>query len=101
MKAYLRPLLAVLASAALFSCGAQKRAAFNRQEVYKSESLLIVQIAENAFQHISYKQTNDFGNVPCNGLVVRNQGEAIVFDSATRGKPSFLTPPPPTKVRAS
>ncbi|MCU0451881.1 MAG: subclass B1 metallo-beta-lactamase, partial [Bernardetiaceae bacterium] len=45
--------------------------------------MLIVQIAENAFQHISYKQTDEFGNVPCNGLVVRNQGEAIVFDTPT------------------
>jgi metallo-beta-lactamase class B len=88
MQAYLRPLLAILASAALLSCGAQKRAAFNRQEVYKSENLLIVQIAENAFQHISYKQTNDFGNVPCNGLVVRNQGEAIVFDTPTTDQSS-------------
>ncbi len=28
-------------------------------------------------------QTNDFGKVPCNGLIVRNNNEAIVFDTPT------------------
>ena len=53
------------------------------KEVYKSERLIITQIAANSFVHVSYLQTNDFGNVPCNGLVVRNSNETIVFDTPT------------------
>lgn len=70
------------------SCSFQKRAAFKPTEVYKSKDLIIVQIAQNSFQHISFLQTNDFGNVPCNGLIVRNGSEAIVFDTPTDDKSS-------------
>jgi metallo-beta-lactamase class B len=31
-------------------------------------------------------KTNDFGNVPCNGLIVKNRNEAIVFDTPTNDK---------------
>lgn len=49
--------------------------------VYKTETLIITQVAKNSFVHTSFKQTNDFGNVPCNGLVVTTGNEAIVFDT--------------------
>ena len=64
-------------------CFSQKRDKFKPNEVYKSKDLIIIQISENSFVHTSYKQTHDFGNVPCNGLVVRNNNEAIVFDTPT------------------
>jgi len=51
------------------------------KRVYKSENLIIYQVSKNAFKHISYKQTNDFGNVPCNGLVVRSNQEVVIFDT--------------------
>jgi metallo-beta-lactamase class B len=51
--------------------------------VYKSKDLIITQIAPNSFEHVSFKQTNDFGYVPCVGLIVRNNNEAIVFDTPT------------------
>jgi metallo-beta-lactamase class B len=76
-------LFTVAVLAILFGCSSAKRAAVARKEVYKSEHLTVVQIAENSFQHISYLQTTDFGNVPCNGLIVRNNGEAIIFDTPT------------------
>lgn len=53
------------------------------RQVYASKDLIISQIAANSFKHTSFKQTNDFGNVPCNGLVVRNGNEVIVFDTPT------------------
>jgi metallo-beta-lactamase class B len=59
---------------------------FKPLEVYHSEDLLIIQISENAFLHTSYKQTNDFGNVPCNGMIVRNSNEVVVFDTPTNDK---------------
>ena len=48
---------------------------------FESESLKIEQLTANTFVHISYLQTDDFGNVPCNGLIVIDNGEAIVYDT--------------------
>lgn len=58
------------------------------QEVYKSDDLIIIQITENSFVHTSFKHTNDFGNVPCNGLIIRNANEVIVFDTPPEDKTS-------------
>lgn len=78
--------LLLLISLTILSSIAQKQ--FKSKEVYKSEKLIIIQVAENSFVHTSYKQTNDFGNVPCNGLVVRNNNEAIVFDTPSNDSAS-------------
>lgn len=65
---------------------AQGQADFKQREVYRSNDLIIFQIAEHSFQHVSFLQTNDFGNVPCNGLIVRSSDEAAVFDTPTNDK---------------
>ncbi len=70
------------------NCSPHKREVFKAKELYKSKDLVIKQIAENAFIHISFKQTNDFGYVPCNGLIVRNSNEVIIFDTPTNDKSS-------------
>jgi metallo-beta-lactamase class B len=49
--------------------------------VYKSAQLTVTPVSPHAYQHISYMQTQDFGKVSCNGMVVLNGGEAVVFDS--------------------
>jgi metallo-beta-lactamase class B len=67
----------------IISCNSQQQTTFIPKEVYKSNSLVVKQITENSFQHISYKQTTDFGNVPCNGLIVRDNNEVIIFDTPT------------------
>jgi metallo-beta-lactamase class B len=59
---------------------------FKPIEVYHSDDLMIIQIAENTFVHTSFLQTNDFGKVPCNGMIVRNSNEVIVFDTPTNNK---------------
>lgn len=59
---------------------------FTPIEVYHSENLVITQISDNSFLHTSYLQTNDFGNVPCNGMIVRNSNEVVVFDTPTNDK---------------
>lgn len=59
---------------------------FKRIEIYRSDDLIISQISENAFLHTSYLRTNDFGNVPCNGMIVRDRNEAVVFDTPTNNK---------------
>ncbi|HEX5669660.1 MAG TPA: subclass B1 metallo-beta-lactamase [Chitinophagaceae bacterium] len=58
------------------------------RQVYASKDLIITQLAGNSFKHTSFKQTNDFGNVPCNGLVVRNGNEVVVFDTPTQNESS-------------
>lgn len=49
--------------------------------VYESNSLKIVQVSEHAFCHTSYLQTTDFGRVPCNGMILIDENEALVFDT--------------------
>lgn len=56
---------------------------FVPKEVFHNDVLVITQIAENTFIHTSFKQTQDFENVPCNGAVMRNQKEVVVFDTPT------------------
>lgn len=56
--------------------------------VYQSETLAIERVTNNVFKHISYLQTESFGNVACNGMVYINKGEAIVFDTPTNNKVS-------------
>jgi metallo-beta-lactamase class B len=56
--------------------------------VYESDDLLIEKLSENLYQHTSYLQTNDFGKVPCNGMIVVANGEAIVLDTTTDAETS-------------
>ena len=62
---------------------------FKPKELYKSSVLVITQISKDAFLHESYAHTNDFGKVPCNGLVIRNGDEVIVFDTPTNDTSSI------------
>ncbi|MEG0926409.1 MULTISPECIES: CHM family subclass B1 metallo-beta-lactamase [Chryseobacterium] len=78
----------ILFSFIIFSCSSQHSDKFKAKEIYKSDNLIITQISENSFVHTSFKQTNDFGNVPCNGLIVTSKQEAIVFDTPTNDKDS-------------
>lgn len=43
----------------------------------------ITQLTENTFVHASFLQTNDFGKVSCNGLIVRDGAEVVIFDTPT------------------
>lgn len=89
MKLITKTLLILISAAATVNCSAQKKSDFKPTEVYKSETLVITQISENAFQHTSFLQTQDFGSkVPCNGLIVRSKNETIVFDTPTNDKTS-------------
>lgn len=65
----------------LITCSPPKP--FQPHEVYRTETLIVEMISENSYVHTTYKQTNDFGNVPCNGLVVVDSDEAVVFDTPT------------------
>lgn len=49
----------------------------------QAQKVLLKQLSENTFVHTSYLQTDDYGHVPCNGLVVRNGQQALIFDTPT------------------
>jgi metallo-beta-lactamase class B len=63
----------------LQSCNSQHSAKI--EEVYKSENLIVNQMTDNVFEHISYLNTDDFGKVDCNGMIVADGGEAVIFDT--------------------
>ncbi|RAI91996.1 subclass B1 metallo-beta-lactamase [Algoriphagus yeomjeoni] len=62
---------------------------FAQETLYNSETLHIEQISPNTFVHISYLNTNDFGKVDCNGMIVMNDGEALVFDTPANEEASL------------
>lgn len=53
----------------------------NPRVIYKSETLIIEKLSENSYLHISYLETETYGKVACNGVIVIDNGEAIVFDT--------------------
>jgi len=56
--------------------------------VYQSNNLHIKKLSAHVYQHISFLNTNSFGRVECNGMVVVNNKEAMVFDTPTDDKSS-------------
>ncbi|MEB2774447.1 subclass B1 metallo-beta-lactamase [Algoriphagus sp. D3-2-R+10] len=62
---------------------------FAQTTIYESETLKIEQISPNTFVHISYLNTEDFGKVGCNGMIVINEGEALVFDTPANDEASL------------
>ena len=55
---------------------------------YESETLKIEQVTKHVYVHTSYLQTSDFGNVPCNGMVVLDRGMALIFDTPVNDRDS-------------
>lgn len=88
MKVNIKNLLIIVFCVTIFNCYAQKRTTFKPKEVYRSDDVVITQISKNTFEHTSFKQTNDWGKVPCNGLIVRDGRETIIFDTPTNDNAS-------------
>ena len=83
MKLTKQTLLLFIISLTIWNCSLRKKAISSADVVYKSETLIVTRLSENTFIHTSFLKTNDFGNVACNGLVVRDANETIVFDTPT------------------
>ncbi|HMR58249.1 MAG TPA: subclass B1 metallo-beta-lactamase [Cyclobacteriaceae bacterium] len=49
--------------------------------LYKTETLIVKQLTEHVYQHITFLSTQSFGKVDCNGMIVVDNNEAIVFDT--------------------
>ncbi len=88
MKTIINNTLLFLILAFVLNCNSRNLTNFKPNIIYQTEKLIITQISENSFVHTSFLQTNDFGNVPCNGLIVRDKNETIIFDTPTDDKGS-------------
>jgi metallo-beta-lactamase class B len=49
--------------------------------VYETETLIVKRLTDHVYQHITFLNTQSFGRVPCNGMIVISGNEAIVFDT--------------------
>ena len=61
-------------------CVSNTKAA-DAKEVYNSGGLVVVQLSDDIFIHISYLEADSFGRVPCNGMIVTHGGKTVVFDT--------------------
>lgn len=50
---------------------------------YESENLVIQKVSDHVYQHTSFLDAGSFGMVPCNGMIVINEKEAVIFDTPT------------------
>ncbi len=76
----MRAFLLLLVTIAMISCKEKAQ----RPLTLQTETLQIHQVTKNTYSHISYLQTESFGNVPCNGMIVVDNNEAIIFDTPTK-----------------
>lgn len=88
MSAVLKNAVILLCFLSCLNAYAQTHKPFEPKVVYKSKDLIVTRISEKAFEHTSFKQTQDFGNVSCNGLIVSEGSECVVFDTPTNDKNS-------------
>lgn len=79
MKAFFKVLCLFVIT--VLSCSFQKAGSIDPKVVYESENLVVRQLSKNVYQHISYLNTETYGKVPCNGMVVKDGNEAVIFDT--------------------
>jgi metallo-beta-lactamase class B len=48
---------------------------------YTSNNIIIKKVKDHVYQHTTFLETEDFGKVPCNGMIVFDGKEAIIFDT--------------------
>ena len=78
---------------------------FRQDTIVNSENLILIRLSRHSLQHISYLNTNDFGRVECNGMVLLNDYQAVIFDTPTNDESSeelinFLTQKLKSKIVA-
>ncbi len=76
MKLIIHTILILTISFTTLTGYAQKRNGSNQKKFTGQEWPVITQLSENAFEHTSFLQTNDF-ECSCNGLVVTNSNEPL------------------------
>lgn len=56
--------------------------------VYQSSNLIIKKLSDHIYLHVSYLNTDDFGKVGCNGMIVISDNEGVIFDTPTDNQSS-------------
>lgn len=56
--------------------------------IYKTDDLVIHRLSNNVYVHETFLQTQSFGRVACNGMIVLNENQAVVFDSPSNNESS-------------
>jgi metallo-beta-lactamase class B len=64
--------------------------------IYKSDKLTVKKLSQNVYQHITFLNSETFGKVSCNGMILLDKNEALVFDTPSTNEDSeellmFLT----------
>lgn len=54
----------------------------------ESERLKIVKLSDHTYQHISYLQTENWGKVACNGMIIVENDKALILDTPADNKSS-------------
>lgn len=66
------------------SCSKQITSELKKSEtVYQTENLVLRKLSNSVYEHTSFLQTESFGKVACNGMMVVNKNEAIILDTPT------------------
>lgn len=73
---YLKLLLIALL---IFGCKPTKTTGNNIN--YTSDNLVVQKISGHVYQHTSFLTTESFGKVTCNGMIIFDKNEAIIFDT--------------------
>ena len=83
LSSILKVIFSIFILTTFFSCSQteKKEEAFQPKIVYQTDELLITQLSEQSYQHTSYFHSEDFGKVDCNGMLVKDKDEVIVFDT--------------------
>ncbi|MDQ4139870.1 MAG: subclass B1 metallo-beta-lactamase [Bacteroidota bacterium] len=71
----------------IFSCQSTKLNETNKSS--NTENLTLQKVTDHVYQHTSFLQTESFGKVSCNGMIVFNKNEAIIFDTPPDNKTSL------------
>lgn len=56
--------------------------------IYQTSDLIITQVSESTFEFTSFLQTEDYGVVPGNGLIVRDNKEVVISNTPANDKSS-------------
>ncbi|WP_106791227.1 subclass B1 metallo-beta-lactamase [Aquimarina sp. Aq78] len=79
MKNTIKPLFILVVLLCMYSCKKDQ----THEVITVSEELQIKKLNEHSYIHTSYLNTESFGKVPCNGMIIIDNNEALIFDTPT------------------
>lgn len=79
MKNTIKPLFILIIVLCIHSCKKEQ----TPEVITISEELKITKLNEHSYIHTSYLNTESFGKVPCNGMIIIDHNEALIFDTPT------------------